>query len=34
VADRREYMNRLGACRAETLGVRQHAYSAPADFGY
>jgi glutaconate CoA-transferase, subunit A len=34
VADRREYMNRLGACRVETLGVRQHAYSAPADFGY
>ncbi len=34
VADRREYMNRLGTCRAETLGVRQHAYSAPADFGY
>ena len=34
VADRREYMNRLGACRVETLGVRRHAYSAPADFGY
>jgi glutaconate CoA-transferase, subunit A len=34
VTDRREYMNRLGACRVETLGVRQHAYSAPADFGY
>ncbi len=34
VPNRREYMNLLGACRAESLGVRQHAYSAPADFGY
>jgi len=34
VADRREYMNLLGACRIESLGVREHAYSAPADFGY
>jgi glutaconate CoA-transferase subunit A len=31
--DRREYMNQLGACRVEALGVREHAYSAPADFG-
>jgi glutaconate CoA-transferase subunit A len=34
VADRHEYMDRLGACRVEALGVREHALSAPADFGY
>ncbi len=34
VANRREYMNLLGACRVEELGVKQHAYSAAADFGY
>jgi glutaconate CoA-transferase subunit A len=34
VADRREYVDRLGACRVEALGVREHALSAPADFGY
>lgn len=34
VSDRRGYMNQLGACRVESLGVRQHAFSAPADFGY
>jgi len=34
VPHRHEYLNLLGACRAESLGVRQHAYSAPADFGY
>ncbi len=34
VANRREYMNLLGGSRAESLGVREHAYSAPADFGY
>ena len=33
-ADRRAYMNQLGACRVEELGVTQHAYAAPADFGY
>lgn len=33
VSNRREYLNLLGACRVETLGVREHAYSAPADFG-
>jgi glutaconate CoA-transferase subunit A len=32
--DRRSYMNQLGACRVEELGVKQHAYAAPADFGY
>src|SRR6266852_2456908 len=34
VAARREYMDLLGTTRVESLGVRQHAYSAPADFGY
>lgn len=34
VPDRRAYMNLLGACRVEALGVKEHAYSAPADFGY
>ena len=34
VPDRREYMSQLGMCRVETLGVRQHAFSAPVDFGY
>jgi glutaconate CoA-transferase, subunit A len=33
-ADRRAYMNQLGACRVEELGVRQHAFAAQADFGY
>ena len=32
--DRRAYMNQLGVCRVEDLGVKQHAYAAPADFGY
>jgi glutaconate CoA-transferase subunit A len=32
--DRREYMDQIGACRSEALGVKEHAYSAPADFGY
>lgn len=34
VADRAAYMNQLGGCRVEELGVKQHAYAAPADFGY
>jgi glutaconate CoA-transferase, subunit A len=33
-ADRRAYMNQLGACRVEALSVKQHAYAAQADFGY
>jgi len=33
VSNRREYLNLLGSCRVEALGVREHAYSAPADFG-
>jgi glutaconate CoA-transferase subunit A len=34
VAGRKAYMDLLGACRVEELGVKQHALSAPADFGY
>jgi glutaconate CoA-transferase subunit A len=33
VPDRRAYMELLGACRVESLGVKEHALSAPADFG-
>ena len=34
VPGRKEYLERLGKSRTESLGVRTHAYSAPADFGY
>jgi glutaconate CoA-transferase subunit A len=34
VPNRSEYMKQLGSCRIESLHVREHAYSAPADFGY
>jgi glutaconate CoA-transferase, subunit A len=34
VSDRHEYMERLGAQRYDALRVREHALSAPADFGY
>jgi glutaconate CoA-transferase subunit A len=34
VSDRMAYMNQLGACRVEELGVKQHAYAAQTDFGY
>jgi glutaconate CoA-transferase subunit A len=34
VPDRRTYVNLLGAARTEGLGVKQHALSAAADFGY
>jgi glutaconate CoA-transferase, subunit A len=34
VADRKAYMNQLGRCRVEELGVKQHAYAAQTDFGY
>jgi glutaconate CoA-transferase subunit A len=33
-SDRRAYMNQLGACRVDDLGVKQHAYAAQTDFGY
>ena len=34
VNGRRGYLNQLAACRVEELGVKQHAFAAPADFGY
>jgi glutaconate CoA-transferase subunit A len=34
VPGRKEYMNRLAAGRIEPLRVKEHAFSAPADFGY
>lgn len=34
VANRGEYWTALGSERAGALAVREHAYSAPADFGY
>ena len=34
VADRRAYMNLVGACRQQELTVKKHAYAAEADFGY
>jgi glutaconate CoA-transferase, subunit A len=34
VSDRNAYMNQLGACRVEDLGVKQHAYATQTDFGY
>ena len=34
IPDRRAYLNQLGGCRVEQLGVKQHAYAARADFGY
>jgi glutaconate CoA-transferase subunit A len=33
-SDRSAYLNLLGACRVESLAVREHALSVPADFGY
>jgi glutaconate CoA-transferase, subunit A len=34
VTDRRDYWKQLGAARTDALAVKQHAFSAPADFGY
>lgn len=34
LADRQAYMNQLGVCRVEDLGVKQHAYAVQTDFGY
>src|SRR4051794_33733235 len=34
VVDRAEYAKQLGQSRVEELGVKQHAYASPADFGY
>lgn len=33
-AGRRAYLEQLGTCRLESLAVRNHAFSVPADFGY
>jgi len=33
-ADRREYLKQLGTPRFDSLAVREHALSAPVDFGY
>jgi glutaconate CoA-transferase, subunit A len=32
-ANRRDYLELVGTCRRDSLAVREHAYSAPADFG-
>lgn len=34
IGDRVAYMNQLGGCRVQELGVKQHAYAAQTDFGY
>jgi len=34
VKDRREYLGMLGPERIESLKVKRHSYSAPADYGY
>jgi glutaconate CoA-transferase, subunit A len=34
VSDRGEYLKQVGAAQMQTLGVKEHAYTAPADFGY
>ena len=34
VADRNAYVELLGECRVQELGVKRHAYAAAADFGY
>jgi len=34
VKDRQGYMELIGTCRTDALRVKEHAFSAPADFGY
>jgi glutaconate CoA-transferase subunit A len=34
IPDRAAYVDQLGACRMQELGVKTHAYAAQADFGY
>jgi glutaconate CoA-transferase subunit A len=34
IQNRAEYLNALGTDRVESLQVKRHAYSAPADYGY
>src|SRR5262250_2285047 len=33
VSDCKQYVNQLGSCRVEDLGVKQHAYAAQTDYG-
>jgi glutaconate CoA-transferase subunit A len=34
VSDRSEYLKQVGAAQMQNLGVKDHAYTVPADFGY
>jgi glutaconate CoA-transferase, subunit A len=34
VSDRSEYLKQVGASQMQNLGVKDHAYTVPADFGY
>jgi glutaconate CoA-transferase, subunit A len=34
LSDRSEYLNQVGAAQMQNLGVKDHAYTVPADFGY
>ena len=34
VGDRGEYLKQVGAAQMQSLGVKEHAYTVPADFGY
>jgi glutaconate CoA-transferase subunit A len=34
MTDRREYLKQLGVARIDSLAIKEHAWSAPADFGY
>ena len=34
VSDRAAYVQQLGSCRVDELGVKKHAFAAAADFGY
>jgi glutaconate CoA-transferase, subunit A len=34
VSDRSEYLKQVGAAQMQSLGVKDHAYTVPADYGY
>jgi glutaconate CoA-transferase subunit A len=34
VSDRSEYLKQIGEAQMQSLGVKDHAYTVPADFGY
>jgi glutaconate CoA-transferase subunit A len=34
VSDRGDYVKKLGAARLASLAIKNHAYAAPADFGF